>query len=554
MTIDIQKLIDAGLDAKTFDEVVNSRDKDGITILEVTSRRGTVYKTIAGMISSFPWPPATPKSSISFIFDDGLPKHYSEVAPYFKSLNIPAGFAIHTASIDAAGRLDSSQIIEMSKDGHEMICHTHNHTTFSSGLNIEIARAEILQSLDIFNSMGIDISGFVGAQSVVDNKFINLLRANYEYTFTRPADKTNVMRDENPYKLNRAALESMNNADIDLIINSAKADGGSVVFYAHDYTNNIKSKVEHAISYATTKGVDIVSPSMSASLCSKGIGKGKRHLIKGDVISTSRDFNSSNGTMLVDANKDIRETASTLSTVVKQISSTNFKVGQLVTFSSELRKISGTIGPNTTMIIYFKSGSTVISTQEIDIGQIDTKYYRYSVSCRVPSGSDSVTYGFLCDHAGSSEILMRDPILRYGNSVLAIVKQDNSPVSFKIDVDTNKVIPASTNTIVGLVNTTNAIFSVSNDSVFFSQEGHYLVNIMLASSNDISANLGGYVKAVIDGVSIYGSFVTNEYFGGGFLTFSIKAYEGMSFSIYLKSMGGVFNVGSNSRLNITKTK
>jgi len=208
--------------------------------------------------------------SISYIFDDTYISHYEKVAPLFDQYNMKAGFALVIRQIDVAGRLSTKQALDLQSRGFEIVNHskTHKNLTYDD-VDLVVAEVEILESKDDLENIGLSIKTFVAPYSYTNDKYMHLVRENYDsaYTAYNSTALKNALwkKPRDIKKLPRISTETAIDkikATIDVLVEK----GGFLTFYDHDIDGGKTSldKVDAIIQYAVNQGVVFNTPNESA--------------------------------------------------------------------------------------------------------------------------------------------------------------------------------------------------------------------------------------------------------------------------------------------------
>ncbi|PFZ73683.1 hypothetical protein COL72_08400 [Bacillus toyonensis] len=118
--------------------------------------------------------------------------------------------------------------------------HSHSHQDMSQGTQtIQEAEYEIADSTLSFAKYGLSTNGWVTPNSVLNDEYSTILRANYDYGVTRhkgflgEENKGHVGKDHDPYKLHRDSLTWNSLDKIKAAIDNCIKEKGLLLFYDH---------------------------------------------------------------------------------------------------------------------------------------------------------------------------------------------------------------------------------------------------------------------------------------------------------------------------------
>lgn len=435
-------------------------------------------------------------ASCTFIFDDGYVSHLTVMEPFFTSKGFSFGCAINTANLDNTGKLTKEQLLALKNKGVEIINHAYSGATQDNSKTSAMVLAEINTAVADMASFGIYPDLYQTPSSVLGTDHINLVKSRFTGAFTKSAPAS-AMRITDQYSMFRHSIEALTEQQCMDRLRDAAIYGGAVVFYCHDIVANdaLYQKIEALINYATSLGIAVKKPSECIkdgiiTQSAKSIG-----YQEGPLIFNRRDgWSASGATVSVDSNKDLRITAENSVNVLLQRTlplEVNANDAQILTFSAALRSISGIFGSGN--YIGFKmmdtNGNTLRQIEE-PLGNIDTYYRRWSAEMAKMTGVASCLIYFRINFQSAGECLVRDPIVRFGNSVRAIIKKEPS--------DTITVqIPAQTktkanNTALTLTDApSNGLFAISGNKLAFKRQAKVC----------ISANVGSYGAGINVGMT-----------------------------------------------------
>ena len=201
------------------------------------------------------------KPVISFCFDDGFSEDNLTYS-IFKEYGMVCSFALITEYALTRNRLELYRQYE--KEGFSINSHSCSHLYLGDGtVDDDIANYEIAESKKHMNLWGFPANGFVAGQSVVNEKYIPLLRNNYDFAFTQywgtlnNSNKGYCDNRTDRYKLGRVSLYRNTTEQIKECIDNCIKDKGCLFFYDHrtgaEGENVSESKLREILSYVKTK-------------------------------------------------------------------------------------------------------------------------------------------------------------------------------------------------------------------------------------------------------------------------------------------------------------
>jgi len=179
------------------------------------------------------------KPGLLLHFDDGFSSQYQAAIKVLEELNIKAWFNIIPAFINCPKEdlenfiktmvvqryslpnykinnlspMTWNQIIELSKKGHSIGCHTLNHTRMVAELSQEKIRQEIIEAKQVIeDKISQKIDGFCwpgGEQDCYNDYSKELVKKHFKYAF--PSFYGPILKSNSPYGINRSPFPIENN-------------------------------------------------------------------------------------------------------------------------------------------------------------------------------------------------------------------------------------------------------------------------------------------------------------------------------------------------------
>lgn len=212
------------------------------------------------------------KPQIAFMFDDATRGHYDAVWPLFKSLNLPASFAVtvkFTDDIQQSGtRLSVSEILKMQKEGAEIVNHTMTHDNMSAATSIERVAAQSETARQWLTERGVNITGFLAASSAVTQTLLGPIVQSHNYAMTVAANNVIpdvfITKQSMPYSLPRYAMEGQTSSAVIDAIKQAINNNSSLILYDHviNDPSSAFTRLSEVLAYLGTVDdlIDVVLP------------------------------------------------------------------------------------------------------------------------------------------------------------------------------------------------------------------------------------------------------------------------------------------------------
>ena len=214
---------------------------------------------------------------VSFIFDDGAIKDYTDMKPIVENKNIPVGLGIVTSWAGSGPNyMNWEQIAEMEAIGCEIMAHSHKHRD-SATLSESVLEEDVSTNLNILREKGYNPTGFIypfNSSSLVSRR---VLAKYYDMVFS----KSNRDRQGKNYptirniEIERVALGSFFDTpmaefpeDTSTLayykarVDECKNNDNWLVFVLHPASTDATQRqyFEEVIDYVKGQGIDIVSP------------------------------------------------------------------------------------------------------------------------------------------------------------------------------------------------------------------------------------------------------------------------------------------------------
>lgn len=450
-------------------------------------------------------------ANISFMFDDAHQSVKDVLKPLFDARGYKFGMAIPGANLTQLSRIDYNDMLEMVSDGYEVINHAFTGdapSTTTYGLMKFIGEVTTAQTR--FNRSGINVVGFVTPNSKLNDIYKDSLSQMLSYGFTDFAATNPIPRGTSPYELHRLNMEAeTEQVNIDAVDDVFRL-GGTVVFYAHDVVENDDQwdKIVAIIDRAEELGVQIVGVTESI----KNITKLKEPLLKylqGDLINNDPDIYASGDAVIVVNNVTDLNITITPASLIRVEATIDLPVdisgvsGNLLTFCSTLRTISGTFGNSSAIGIELKdSGDTIEISDEVSGVELNANVARYNISAITLSSTVKVTVYMLidCTQAGSVA-LMRNPLLRLGNDVEAAKFTGLTVVGITNNTIPNSTITFGSNQTVTLTDAAdNGRFSITSNVLTITSEWTGSIHGSIVGNGGQSVD-GGFISWTIGGTT-----------------------------------------------------
>jgi peptidoglycan/xylan/chitin deacetylase (PgdA/CDA1 family) len=208
------------------------------------------------------------RGTVTFIFDDGNKTIIDKAYPVFKKHKVPASVAIYTNAIDKKGHMSKTNLVQIQRNGWEILSHGVTHSPLRAMNNLGI-ETELKQSKDKLKKLGLKVNGFVAPYSFFPTNNMQLLKKHYSYAFNGYVDSRKepvqnlIANSRNKHHLVRANMEGKSLEELQLYIDFAHEHGLWLVLYEHNVgtKNHISVKdLDSLLSYAKKEKISIRTP------------------------------------------------------------------------------------------------------------------------------------------------------------------------------------------------------------------------------------------------------------------------------------------------------
>ena len=265
LTEEIEKKLEIYLvDGKfniNIEEKVNEFLEDNQEIKNIISKLTTNTNNIENITSQLDT--IAKKSVISFCFDDG---YVEDDLTYsiFKEYGLPCSFALITDYANVRNGFDKYR--DYSEKGFSINSHSSTHAKLvNDSSTIEDAYYELVNSKLLLNKLGFNANGFVASNSAVHEKYMKLVKENYDYAFTVSAGRLSTSnkgycdKNTNVHRLYRVSLTLNSLESIKQCIDECVVNNGCLFFYDHrtgydDGTSHVtEAKLREILTYVKSK-------------------------------------------------------------------------------------------------------------------------------------------------------------------------------------------------------------------------------------------------------------------------------------------------------------
>ena len=492
--------------------------------------------------------------SCGWIFDDGYANHKTVVLPLFQTHGAYFAFAPHITGIGTGGKLTKTELIDLNARGYEIINHSYSHPLLDNSVSDQFVKAEVNTAWAFWEELGIKVQSWLTPSSVLGTDHADVIRQRYGFAYTKGTSLA-AMRKVNPFELYRVGIESFTTEQCKDALRDAVIFGGSVIFYAHDVTNGdtIYNRISDLLDYADAVNVPVELP--TASLRDGVVGwreSGSRWMRGGTIFNRRQGWSATNGaTVTVNSNDDIIVEATAVGqSLIQRLFVCNLEDLGAMTFSTAFRNLVGTVGAATTIGLKISDATNTTTIYQIEetIGELDTAYRRYSLSGESfnwrATGQVTVLLYVRADFSViGDQVLLRDPILRYGTDVLPKVKQIiNESFTFGLPAQTVTASGYTINNTLSLTDQAdNGLFEISTDRIRFSKAGRVSISVSVAAyGTDFLLNSEGGMLFLDYGAGfVQASISAGSHTGGGSIEITLDIDADVTIRLAL------FNVGVN---------
>ena len=184
-----------------------------------------------------PFPESGPAPLLSFVFDDGNDTDYLVAREIFKKQGVAASFAVVTDWINTKKHMTVSQLLELQREGFEIMSHTVSHPDLRS-LSTDQVEYELSASKATLEGWGLRINNLAYPYNKNNSRVIALTGNHYR----SGRGGRNILNPVVPerYELKSYAF-SPNTTRMKKLLDIASAEGKWLIIYLH--AMDIKVKV-----------------------------------------------------------------------------------------------------------------------------------------------------------------------------------------------------------------------------------------------------------------------------------------------------------------------
>lgn len=235
----------------------------------------------------------TKKSIISFMFDDATRDHFDEMLPLFEARGFPLAFAVcprFTGDLDSVvTRLSTTELLECQSRGVEIVNHSMSHRNMTSETSAGTAKAEIETARQWLEKGGLNVTGYVAANSTLNAPLVDATKGYSGYACTVYSDNDAniaVITDQSDaYRLSRFSMDGVSSANTIENIKETIRRGGSSIFYDHIVTGGSYTNLVAVLDYLATIS-DYVDVRLPRELVDYEVGKDQinSHKVTGQTV------------------------------------------------------------------------------------------------------------------------------------------------------------------------------------------------------------------------------------------------------------------------------
>lgn len=221
------------------------------------------------------------KAQVSIITDDGSIQELTRVKPICDSHGVKYGTGIITSTVGTSGFMTWDQIRSMKKEGHDVLCHSHQHLDFATMTEYEMTE-DLATATRLMNENGLYPSGFVYPLNSHNPATRKIISRFFLYAFAKTRGPFSEITRNFPYMLNQAIARMAVGSFFDNQIAGFPTDTKSLEYYKSrvdeaianknwlvlvlhpwhsDHTETQQQYFSQLIDYIKSKGIDIVTPS-----------------------------------------------------------------------------------------------------------------------------------------------------------------------------------------------------------------------------------------------------------------------------------------------------
>ena len=261
ISITLDDTIDYVIDSTTNAEIPNVDEK----LEEINNQYKEINSQLDNIANGSVITNKHDKPLLAIIFDDGVRNVFSNGREWFKANNVNIGLAIHNNTFQKKqipSQLEIEEISILLNDGHEILSHGYK----DEYLNTELPWAEwlIKGSADMYRDYGINCRGYVPAGGIILDKYVPLVRKNFDYAFCNYSNEE-VDYKKDKYHINRVQIDSIPYSAIEPILINVASKKGILFLFSHDLKtssnecDNINS-ISAIINKARELGYDVDTP------------------------------------------------------------------------------------------------------------------------------------------------------------------------------------------------------------------------------------------------------------------------------------------------------
>lgn len=509
-------------------------------------------------------------ASVSFVFDDAYESVRSVLKPLFDTYDAKFGVAVPVASLGNPNRLTLETLRDMAAQGYEVLNHAASGDVMSTtAKGIGGVKGELATCWAMLNNIGIKATGFQTPSSSLHTSFLDAVDQFSDYAFTIGNTQTLLPYGTPANKLYRFSIEEATQTECEAVVDSLSKTNGAVVFYAHDIVSADANynKIVAILNRCASLGIGVLTPRQCIGQSVISLPAKVKEFVEGPLIDNIvNNYTATGGaTLAVGPNKDITVTIPSAGEflVQKTINLTNKDdANDLITYSATLRDLTGGIVDNCAIAMKFYDavdggGSLILSTTEeqTSLNNQDVRYYAEAVKGLAKS---ALIYVRLITNAAGS-VLIRQPVVRYGTSVMPLKYIDNVPVNFQATIPSQSIAFG-----VGYVDVTltdqasNGLFAIASNRLVFQRSAMVSVTFsIVASGTGVGSGwLGGNAAVLYAGSTVcIGPVAGGNNKLSGYSSITIEVDAGTQIGCRALAEGIALAIGSaNSRIFVSEIK
>jgi peptidoglycan/xylan/chitin deacetylase (PgdA/CDA1 family) len=263
-TAAITKASSANELSKNIQEQLNKAVIQGDSSVEAAQARvalnGTTFNVLNDRLNYME--ASNPETGIiAFTHDDGF---FEDRLTYsvFKEYGLPCTFALIKDKVFSYNYIDNYR--QYQQDGFTIMSHSCTHQDMSTeAMSLQEAGYEIANSANCFGKFGLSVNGWVTPNSTLNDKYLDLIKSNYDYAVTRfngtlDSDAIgHIKKSHDPYKMYRYSLTYNSLDRIKKAIDNCIKERGLLLFYDHRTgagSGHVEeAKLREILAYAKSK-------------------------------------------------------------------------------------------------------------------------------------------------------------------------------------------------------------------------------------------------------------------------------------------------------------